>query len=278
MSGFCTPACGLSTSSKLATLPSHRPLRSDKSLHPCPDGLSSAHLRSPPTASLLCLIAIAAAAEVFDPATRTFYFGTAELRAQAAESWCQEGGGHLCSILSAAEQAHVSGVRQQRTYGPYNDGNSMWIGIRRNTGGSPFYWIDGSPMSYTNFDYGETSGSETETAMWRGGKWDTWGTRSSSFTHTSCCVKLTCPSTAFQRMDGKCQRLAECTAEQVEITAPTTTSDRVCETIVTTSTTTTSTTVSEQRTLCQSIDVCKGTQRNSFSRHRLGCSNVFAVN
>jgi hypothetical protein len=196
------------------------------------------------SAPLLCLVATAAAAEVFDPTTRTFYFSSASLRAQNAESWCQAGGGHLCSILSATEQAYVSSVRQQRTYGPYVDGNSMWIGIRRNAGGAPFYWIDGSPVSYTNFDAGETSGSETETAMWRGGKWDTWGTRTSSVTHTSCCVKLTCPSTAFQRMDGKCQGLAECTAAQVETMAPTATSDRLCKTITTTSTTiTTSTTL-----------------------------------
>ena len=84
--------------------------------------------------------------------------------------------------------------------------------------------------------------------MYRAGEWHSWGTRSHTFAHTSCCVRIVCPSDAFQRPDGMCQELTTCSGNDVEMQAPTPTSDRTCAaptTTTTTATTTNTTTTAE---------------------------------
>lgn len=74
-----------------------------------------------------------------------------------AEGFCNvqvNGGGHLASITSAAEQTFVS----QLIYNEYNDfeNRPVWIGGRR-AASTWDEWTDGNPMTYTNWIPGQPS-------------------------------------------------------------------------------------------------------------------------
>ena len=110
----------------------------------------------------------------------------------AARGFCQSNGGDLCSILDEEEQAIVDSWRlnQGGFYG------TVWIGLWQNTTTQQWYWVDGSPVTYLNWDQGEghPGDSEEVTAMYTNGEWDTWGYfDSTQHEHHVCCLRVVEP-------------------------------------------------------------------------------------
>lgn len=67
-----------------------------------------------------------------------------------ARSYCESLGGHLVTITSSGEQGFVESLVSN------NPGKKHYfIGGRRNSYGSPWYWITGEPFTYSNWGYGE---------------------------------------------------------------------------------------------------------------------------
>ena len=139
---------------------------------PLPNELSFLLLFFPPSARTRGLLLLAAmllaqlhAASATKPA-RTFYFDFTRRSALDAELWCQaNGNGHLCSVLDAVDQDFVNSVITTAAQGSDAHEHTMWIGLRRDSQEQPYYWLDGSPVSYLNFEVGEMSGPETEVSV-----------------------------------------------------------------------------------------------------------------
>lgn len=78
----------------------------------------------------------------------------------AASQLCAANNGKVASVLSAAENKFILSL-----LAPLNQG--AWIGLRRKNG--KFAWVDGHPLSYTNWTPGEPNnekGAENCTVMW----------------------------------------------------------------------------------------------------------------
>jgi hypothetical protein len=84
----------------------------------------------------------------------------------SAKLACEAWGGSLTSILSAAEQSVVYNLNPSGS-------DPKWIGLVRNRTSQstlPFYWLDGSPVSYHNFKSGfpdDVGGNENAVSVGR---------------------------------------------------------------------------------------------------------------
>jgi hypothetical protein len=86
---------------------------------------------------------------------------------QLAKTWtdaqadCQAWGGSLVSINSAAENALIDTIRAR---------NTVWLGFNDLAVEGTFVWVNGDPVTYTNWDGGEpnnSNGVEDCAQMWR---------------------------------------------------------------------------------------------------------------
>lgn len=82
----------------------------------------------------------------------------------AAKQWCEEMGGHLAVIESAAEQNFLAG---------YVGGAHVWIGLTDEDENGVWRWVDGTLPRYTAWHAGEPSGwdNEDHAVLWQGGQW-----------------------------------------------------------------------------------------------------------
>lgn len=98
------------------------------------------------------------------------YGGHSYLRSTSDTSWLNVNdevralGGNLVSIQDGAENAWILN----------NFGGGIWIGLTDDSQEGTFSWVDGSPLSYTNWNAGEpnNSGNEDYGVMIAGGKWN----------------------------------------------------------------------------------------------------------
>ncbi|KAL9980404.1 hypothetical protein ACROYT_G008992 [Oculina patagonica] len=90
----------------------------------------------------------------------------ASLNWTAAKSACEDLGSNLVVINSQAEQQAIAAKVSQRT----------WIGLYRNPKNKSLWlWVDGSPVTYTNWNRGEPNdhpNSEKCAEMYPSGKWN----------------------------------------------------------------------------------------------------------
>lgn len=109
---------------------------------------------------------------------------------------CKAAGGALASIHNAQEQQEAYNLCLETSpqYGCY-------IGLRADAAGEPWYWVDSSTVTYTNWQgtQGGTngiSGSETAVILTsydnHGGEWSDWGTGDSVF--SGICRRPRCTS------------------------------------------------------------------------------------
>ncbi|XP_074652386.1 pulmonary surfactant-associated protein A-like [Tubulanus polymorphus] len=61
-----------------------------------------------------------------------------------AEAACASAGGHLATIQNAKDQALISKA--------INEKGTFWVGLRRNFPDMEYTWIDGTPVTFTNWD------------------------------------------------------------------------------------------------------------------------------
>ncbi|XP_022330695.2 macrophage mannose receptor 1-like isoform X2 [Crassostrea virginica] len=115
-----------------------------------------------------------------------FYFLVGLLTWDAAESHCQEMGGHLMSIDDPTEQAFIAGLLRFEDI----DG-SVWIGANCREEEVGYQWSDGKPFVYYNWFPGEpdhvTDGDEECVAMFISNA--KWTDRSCGQLHPAVCEK-----------------------------------------------------------------------------------------
>ena len=90
-----------------------------------------------------------------------------------AAKWCEDRHGTLMTIESAAENAYIWKLAQQR----YRDTNSirLWLGATDKEKEGTWRWQDGSPVRYKNWGAGQpdnAGGQEHYAVMWTGGTWN----------------------------------------------------------------------------------------------------------
>lgn len=87
--------------------------------------------------------------ELRDIMGRPFWFCSSGQSFNGAEAICTAKGAHLASINTIMEQqtarSHASGI----------SGADWWIGLSDATSEGAFAWLDGSPVTYTNWEPGE---------------------------------------------------------------------------------------------------------------------------
>ena len=71
----------------------------------------------------------------------------------SAESDCNQRGGHLVSIVSASENSIVHNLRGTSWWS-----SDIWIGFNDKENEGSFAWIDGTNISYTNWDTSRDNG------------------------------------------------------------------------------------------------------------------------
>ncbi len=83
-----------------------------------------------------------------------------------ADAWAEANQTELVSIISESENNHLANQLVQ---------NNAYIGLHDPDGNGTFQWIDGSPLTYTNWEAGEPSniGSYRYVEMKPNGKWKT---------------------------------------------------------------------------------------------------------
>ncbi|CAH1796584.1 unnamed protein product [Owenia fusiformis] len=77
--------------------------------------------------------------------TSCFYFGDDRMRWSQARSQCQNMNADLATINTEDEQSFISKIVPWRG----------WIGLRDTIEQGKYYWVDGSPLNYTNWMRGE---------------------------------------------------------------------------------------------------------------------------
>lgn len=91
------------------------------------------------------------AGPILNPANTHVYYLLADSSWTTAEAQAQKLGGHLATVNDAAENAWISS-----TFFNYGGVRSeLWIGLKRNQPGAPFSWVNGDPMTFTNWRAGE---------------------------------------------------------------------------------------------------------------------------
>lgn len=68
-------------------------------------------------------------------------------------------GGDLASIKSAGENDFIVNLIKNHPGGGRVSWNGAWIGLKRNQGGTSFSWVDGTSVSYSNWNRGEPNNS-----------------------------------------------------------------------------------------------------------------------
>lgn len=103
------------------------------------------------------------------------YFPVSTLRTWAASrDRCAELGAHLVTIASSGEQAAVGPIY----------GGERWIGATRVTAG--WFWFNGDPGTYSNWDSGEPNGSGNCARMM---DWGGWRDESCTATYAAICER-----------------------------------------------------------------------------------------
>ncbi len=118
--------------------------------------------------SLPCGIGMGAAAATLSPTDGACYlFYSDAMSWNAAEEYCQTRGGHLATISDAAENGALYNIA-------YHNGGSIWIGFSDETEEGSYYWTDGSPVTYTNWNTWEPNGWESENCsqLLNTGRWN----------------------------------------------------------------------------------------------------------
>ena len=128
--------------------------------------------------------------------------------------------GRLCTIMSSYDNARVKQLVSGTSTGV------VWIGMTQNG------WYDGSPTFYDNWASGEKYSSwfSEGVVMRLDGE---WYKESDSQSYPACCVLRSCPDSYYlttSQFTLQCLLYTVCDpTTEAEITAPTLTSDRVCQ-------------------------------------------------
>jgi hypothetical protein len=120
---------------------------------------------------------------VVNPANGSVYYLLSQTDWTTSEMEAVKLGGHLATIRNSDDQAFVFGTFSN--YGGVQ--RLLWIGLTDGASEGTFRWVDGSPVTYTNWASGEPNNAganENFVAMYypgfnQPGKWNDWGHRSS---------------------------------------------------------------------------------------------------
>jgi hypothetical protein len=96
------------------------------------------------------------AGPITNPANGHDYYLLSPNSWTASEAEAEDLGGTLAIVRNADEQKWI-----YTKFG--SNGNakrSLWIGLHRKTPGGPFFWVDGSPVNYTNWWEGEPNNAD----------------------------------------------------------------------------------------------------------------------
>ena len=96
---------------------------------------------------------------------------------EAAKSACEELGSTLVMVKSQAEQEAVS---------PRIISERVWIGMHRHNGTSPWFWVDGTQVTYTNWGLGEPNYLDKELCVMIRHKWK-WHNQRCTFAYPYVC-------------------------------------------------------------------------------------------
>ena len=137
----------------------------------------------------------------YDGCSLYFYYPTAG-SSQAAETFAQSLGGHVVSIQSANENACL-----QSELSSHGFGGVIWLGYTDDVSEGSFYWLDGSPMGYTNWAPGEpnnSGGNEDCVQMYPDGQWNDLNCSSgaASILEVGLCPQATVNSNTLQICAG----------------------------------------------------------------------------
>ena len=99
-----------------------------------------------------------------------YFYNPQSLSGSAAQQFAESLGANLISVQSAAENNCISSALVSNGFG-----GTIWIGFTDENSEGTFYWYDGSPVVYTNWNSGEpnnSSGNEDCTQIFPNGLWN----------------------------------------------------------------------------------------------------------
>ncbi len=143
----------------------------------------------------------------YDGCSLYFYYPTAG-SSQAAETFAQSLGGHVVSIQSTTENTCLQSELSSNGFG-----GVIWIGYTDNVNEGTHYWLDGSPIGYTNWSSGEpnnSGGSEDCVQMYPDGMWNdlNCGNGAASILEVGLCPQATVISNTLQVCIGSSATLS----------------------------------------------------------------------
>ena len=115
--------------------------------------------------------------------SRSKFFSVGSGTFSQVQASCQSAGGNLAAIHNANEQSEVHTLCSSVMGTHYG----CYIGLIADSTGQPWYWVDGSAITYTNWYHGDVNyvngGELVVIARSKdlSGQWDDWGTGSDGF-------------------------------------------------------------------------------------------------
>jgi gliding motility-associated-like protein len=121
-----------------------------------------------------------------------YFYNPQSLSGSAAQQFAESLGANLISVQSAAENSCISSALTSNGFG-----GTIWIGFTDENSEGTYYWYDGSPVVFTNWNGGEpnnSGGNEDCTQIFPNGLWNDLncnGGGSKSVIEVSLCPQIT---------------------------------------------------------------------------------------